>query len=61
MLEPTVRVRPNNKEGGNQVDQDPDDQDQDDELDDDELAFEFSIQYQYFEGLCQIAVDHEKK
>ena len=33
--------------------------DQDD--DDDELAFELSIQYQYFEGLCQIAVDHEKK
>jgi hypothetical protein len=40
----------NNKEGGG---------DQDD--DDDELAFELSIQYQYFEGLCQIAVDHEKK
>jgi hypothetical protein len=28
---------------------------------DDELAFELSIQYHYFEGLCQISVDHEKK
>ena len=28
---------------------------------DDELAFELSIQYQYFEGVCQISVDHEKK
>jgi hypothetical protein len=28
---------------------------------DDELAFELSIQYSYFQGLCQISVDHEKK
>ena len=26
----------------------------------DELAFELSIQYLYFEGLCQMSVDHEK-
>eukprot|EP00980_Cylindrotheca_fusiformis_P008104 scaffold1727_cov133-Cylindrotheca_fusiformis.AAC.7 len=28
---------------------------------DDELAFELSIQYSYFQGLCRISVDHEKK
>jgi hypothetical protein len=28
---------------------------------DDEVAFDLSIQHCYFEGLCQIAVDHEKK
>ncbi|CAJ1951944.1 unnamed protein product [Cylindrotheca closterium] len=27
----------------------------------DELAFELSIQYHHFRGLCQISVDHEKK
>lgn len=31
------------------------------ECKDDELAFDLSIQYQYFEGACQIAVDHEKQ
>jgi hypothetical protein len=28
---------------------------------DDELAFDLSIQYHYFDGLCRISVDHEKK
>ena len=28
---------------------------------DDELAFDLSIQYNYFEGLCQMSIDHEKK
>jgi hypothetical protein len=26
-----------------------------------ELAFDLSVQYDYFEGLCQISVDHEKQ
>jgi hypothetical protein len=26
-----------------------------------ELAFDLSVQYNYFEGLCQISVDHEKE
>jgi hypothetical protein len=29
--------------------------------DDDELAFDLSVKFNYFEGLCEMSVDHEKK